>query len=109
MTAVDLVATVTPRFPQVTVRASSDCPAFNVPADGLLEFLQYLRDEAGYVLLSDVSGIDWGVDQVPRFSVAYHVFSLSKYELRAGRHTLFRQRTPARALRRAALAGRGLA
>jgi NADH-quinone oxidoreductase subunit C len=75
MTAADLAASVATRFPQVSARASSDHPAFNAPAEALLDVLQYLRDEQGFDLLSDVSGIDWGVNEVPRFSVAYHLLS----------------------------------
>ena len=81
MSAADLVATVGTRFPVVTARPSGDCPAFDVPADVLLDFLRCLRDVAGYDLLTDVSGIDWGVDQSPRFGVAYHLLSLASHEL----------------------------
>jgi NADH-quinone oxidoreductase subunit C len=81
MSAADLVATIGSRFPGVTARPSGDCPAFNVPAETLREFLRHLRDEAGYVLLTDVSGVDWGVDQSPRFSVFYHLLSLTTHEL----------------------------
>jgi len=80
MSAADLVAAVAPRFPQVGARPSVDCPAFNAPAEVLLDFLKYLRDEAGYDLLCDVSGIDWGVDQNPRFGVAYHVWSTTRHD-----------------------------
>jgi len=77
----ELVASVGTRFPGVSPRPSGDCAAFNVPAEDLRDFLKYLRDEAGFNLLTDVSGIDWGVDQVPRFGVAYHLLSLGTNEL----------------------------
>ena len=79
MSAADLVASVAPRFPQVGTRPSADCPAFNAPAGVLVDFLKFLRDEGGYDLLSDVSGIDWGVEQSPRFGVAYHLWSTKKH------------------------------
>lgn len=81
MTAVDLAATVPSRFPQVGARPSTDCPAYDVPANGIVDFLHFLRAEAGFDLLTDISGIDWGVDQAPRFGVAYHLYSTAEHKL----------------------------
>ena len=75
MTAVDLPALLADRFPQVTSRASRDFPAYNVPADQLLAFMQFLRDERGFDLLTDISGVDWGMDAESRFGVFYHLHS----------------------------------
>lgn len=80
MSAADLAASAAPRFPQVRGRPSTDCPAFDVPAEVLVDFLRYLRDERGFDLLADVSGIDWGVDASPRFGVAYHLLSTAAHE-----------------------------
>jgi NADH-quinone oxidoreductase subunit C len=75
MTVVDLSTQLGERFPQVRERSSGDCPAFDVPAAELEAVLRFLRDDGGFDLLADVSGIDWGVDQSPRFGVAYHLLS----------------------------------
>ncbi|MGH8018759.1 MAG: NADH-quinone oxidoreductase subunit C [Opitutaceae bacterium] len=80
MNAVDLSALLGGRFPRVTPRASGDFPAYNVPADGLLDLMRVLRDEAGFDLLTDVSGVDWGMDAEPRFGVFYHLRSLASNE-----------------------------
>ena len=68
------------KFPSAADRPSADHPAVNVPASELVEVLRFLRDEGGYDLLADVSGIDWGVEASPRFSVAYHVLSTGSHE-----------------------------
>jgi NADH-quinone oxidoreductase subunit C len=80
MTSVELPAALCGRFPQAVERASGDCLAFSVPPEVLLDVLRFLRDERGFDLLSDISGIDWGVDVSPRFGVAYHVFSTTAFE-----------------------------
>lgn len=80
MTAVDFSTQLGERFPQVRERSSGDCPAFDVPADSLVEVMRFFRDEASYDLLADVSGIDWGLDQSPRFGVAYHLLSTNSAE-----------------------------
>ena len=58
-TDVDLPTAVSQQFPSATPRASADCPAFNIPADGAVALLQYLRDAQGYDFLMDVTAIDW--------------------------------------------------
>lgn len=70
----DSLSSLETRFPGVTVRSSRDCPAFDVPADRLLEVCRYLRDELKFDLLTDISGLDWET-RSPRFSVAYHLLS----------------------------------
>lgn len=70
--AIELSA-LSPRFPQVTERPSGDVPAFNVPAEILVDVLRFLRDEAGFDLLTDITGIDWGLEASPRFGVIYHL------------------------------------
>lgn len=75
MSATEFASTLGEKFPRVSPRASGDCPAFNVAADELLAVLRHLREEGAFDLLTDISGIDWGVDQHPRFSVAYHLLS----------------------------------
>ena len=77
--AIELSA-LSPRFPQVTERPSGDCPAFNVPAEILVDVLRFLRDDAGFDLLTDITGIDWGVETSPRFGVIYHLVRTSGYD-----------------------------
>jgi NADH-quinone oxidoreductase subunit C len=71
----DAVAALKGVWPGVTERGSLDHPAVNVAAPDLLAVLGSLKSEHGFDMLTDVSGIDWGVGQKPRFSVAYHLFS----------------------------------
>lgn len=80
MTAAELPAALTQHFPQVTGRASGDCRAFDVPREALLEVLAWLRGEAGFDHLADITGIDWGLDASPRFGVAYHLFSTVRHD-----------------------------
>jgi NADH-quinone oxidoreductase subunit C len=78
--ATDFTATLLQRFPQAGERPSADCRAFNVPADQLLAVLQFLRDDAGFDLLTDITGIDWGVEASPRFGAFYHLVCTKTYE-----------------------------
>ncbi len=49
-----------------------------VRRDRLVELMEFLRDEPGlkFNYLSDVAGLDLGEFAEPRFSVAYHLYSL---------------------------------
>src|ERR1041384_5885027 len=78
-TDVDLPTAVSQQFSSATPRASADCPAFNIPADGAVALLQYLRDTQGYDFLMDVTGIDWSAEQSPRFTVVWHLYSSTKH------------------------------
>jgi NADH-quinone oxidoreductase subunit C len=73
-----LLSSLQAKFPGVTVRSSLDCPAFNIPADDLIEVCRFLRDELHYDMLVDVAGLDWK-DREPRFGVAYHLLSTSHH------------------------------
>jgi NADH-quinone oxidoreductase subunit C len=76
MTAtVDVATFLTGRFPRVTGRPSGDCPAFNAPAEQVLDVLRSLRDEAGYDFLADLTAIDWSSAKSPRFTVVWHLLS----------------------------------
>lgn len=76
----DAVAALKGRWATVTDRATGDCPAVNLAPADLVAVLKALRDEFGFDMLVDVAGIDWGVGTVPRYSVAYHVFSTVKHD-----------------------------
>ena len=80
MPAVVDMSTLASRFPQVTERPSGDCPAFNVPASVLVDALRFLRDECGFDLLTDITGIDWGLEASPRFGVIYHLVTTKTYD-----------------------------
>ena len=71
----DVTAAVTLKFPAATPRPSLDCPAWNIPAADALAFLQFLRDEAGFDLLVDLTAIDWTAEKSPRFTVVWHLYS----------------------------------
>jgi len=60
-------------------RASCDVDAWAVPADRLVEVCRYLRDEAGFDMLVDVTAADWDVES-PRFTGFYHLFSTTSHE-----------------------------
>jgi len=78
--ALDAVAAIKGRWAGVTDRASLDHPAVNVPASDLLGVLRALKQEQGFDMLSDVTGVDWAVGARPRFTVVYHVFSTERHE-----------------------------
>jgi NADH-quinone oxidoreductase subunit C len=78
--AAEAITAVKGRWAAVTDRASLDQPAIDVPAQDLVAVLQSLKQEHGFDMLVDVSGVDWGVGAKPRFSVIYHVFSTTKHE-----------------------------
>jgi NADH-quinone oxidoreductase subunit C len=73
--ALDAITALKGRWSDVTDRASLDHPAVNVPPADLVAVLRSLRDDHGFDMLVDVSGVDWGVGAVPRFTVVYHVLS----------------------------------
>jgi NADH-quinone oxidoreductase subunit C len=78
-TDVDLATAVSQQFPSALPRASLDCPAFNVPAAEVTEFLWHLRDVLGYDFLMDATAIDWSAEKSPRFTVVWHLYSSTKH------------------------------
>ncbi len=81
MTAVaDAVTQIKGRFPQVTDRTTSDHPAINVPQADLVAVLALLRDTLGFEHLADITAVDWSENVSPRFTVMYHVYSISRGE-----------------------------
>jgi len=76
--AADFVSTLKERFPQATDRASVDHPAFNVPLADVVPVLRFLRDEAAFDLLMDITAIDWAAGSSPRFTVVYHLLSTTR-------------------------------
>ena len=78
--ALDAVRALKARWPGATDRATLDHPAVNVPASDLLAVLRSLKEEHGFDVLEDVSGVDWGVGSSPRFTVVYHVLSTTGHD-----------------------------
>jgi NADH-quinone oxidoreductase subunit C len=75
----DALAKLKVKFTQVTDRASRDCPAADVPTADIFAALKWLRDDAGFDLLSDVTAIDWAEGAAPRFTVVYHLYSTTTH------------------------------
>lgn len=71
---------LTEKFPQLASRPSADWPAYNVPVGDITTVLRWLHDEGGFDMLMDLTAIDWGVDQAPRFSVVWHLFSTADHQ-----------------------------
>jgi NADH-quinone oxidoreductase subunit C len=69
----DIARALKEKFPAATDRPSSDHPAVNVPAAGLVAALTFLREEQGYDLLMDLTAVDWAEGASPRFTLVYHV------------------------------------
>ncbi len=78
--ALDAIAALRGKWSGVTDRASLDQPAINVPAADLLAVLGFLKQEQGFDMLADVSGIDWSPGVSPRFTVVYHLLSTTDHE-----------------------------
>ena len=78
-TDVEITTALCQQFPSATLRASLDCPAFNVPGAEAMALLQYLRDTQGYDFLMDVTAIDWSAEKSPRFTVVWHLYASTKH------------------------------
>jgi NADH-quinone oxidoreductase subunit C len=78
--ASDAVAALKGKWPGVKDRASLDYPAVDVPPADLVAVLRSLKEEHGFDMLVDVSGVDWSPAASPRFTVVYHVFSTTKHD-----------------------------
>ncbi len=76
----DATTALKEKFPQVTERASLDHPAFNVPLADIPAVLKYLRDESGFDHLADLTAIDWAEGVSPRFTVVYHLYSITRHD-----------------------------
>ena len=79
MIAQDLLAALQGVDSEVTERDSADWPSFNTPIDSLVAVLKTLRDNHGFDMLVDATGIDNGVEASPRFTVVYHLLSTASH------------------------------
>lgn len=69
----DAATALKEKFPNITERPTIDHPAYNVPAAEVVAVLRFLRDEAGFDLLTDITAVDWAEGASPRFTVVYHL------------------------------------
>lgn len=67
------------RFEWASERASADCPSLLVPPGRLIETCRGLRDEFDCEFLMDVTAVDHGEENSPRFSCVYHLYSPVKH------------------------------
>src|SRR5690348_11175702 len=74
----DAITALKEKFPQATDRPSADHPAVNVPPGDVVAVLRYLRDEFAFELLMDLTAIDNGETASPRFTVVYHLLSITR-------------------------------
>lgn len=79
MIAQDLLTALQGVSSEVSERPSADWPAFNCPIESLVEVLRTLRDNHGYDMLVDATGIDNGEEAAPRFTVVYHLLSTTAH------------------------------
>ncbi|MBC2595840.1 NADH-quinone oxidoreductase subunit C [Ruficoccus amylovorans] len=75
MTPETLLQDLLKRFDYATERPSADDPAIHVPTDKYVEICRLLRDEMHFDLMTDSTGVDWGQEASPRFSVLAQLFS----------------------------------
>jgi len=68
------------KFKSLVKTESADCPSFLCPASELVEVMSYLKKDAGYCMLLDLTGVDNGVDASPRFKGVYHVLNMKSRE-----------------------------
>jgi len=68
------------KFAFLEERPAKDCPAYNCPAGHLVNLMQALRDQHGYSMLVDLTAVDEGPGQMPRFIAVYHLFNLESFE-----------------------------
>jgi NADH:ubiquinone oxidoreductase subunit C len=68
----DLTLAINEKFEaKVTQDTRAGYSGYMVPANLLLDFCRFLRDELGYDYLSSVTGVDYYPE--PKMEVAYHV------------------------------------
>ena len=76
-----MIDTVRALLPHVGLEAAdaSDQPTIRVPVEHLTEVTRTLRDrpELGFLLLADVSAVDWWPRE-PRYEVVYHLASMTR-------------------------------
>jgi len=76
-----MIETLRALMPNVAIESgpSTDQPSIRIPVDALVGVAQTLRDrpELAFVLLVDVTAVDWWPRE-PRFEVVYHLASMTQ-------------------------------
>lgn len=70
----DLLEALGPRFEGLEPRLTTDHPATRCRPEFIRPLLQTLRDEYGYLMLMDLTAVDWD-EETPRFTVFYHLLN----------------------------------
>jgi NADH-quinone oxidoreductase subunit C len=63
------------RFPELSAEPGIDFPVLTVPASALIETMTALRDDLGFNMLTDITGVDW-LPSHPRYHVNYHLLAI---------------------------------
>ena len=69
------------RFPELALETAAglDMDVVTVPAAHLNDVLAVARDDLGFAMLTDITGVDW-LPREPRYDVNYHLLSLTTLE-----------------------------
>jgi NADH-quinone oxidoreductase subunit C len=65
------------RYAFLSSRDSVDCLSYSCPPENLVELATSLRDREGFEMLVDLTALDWGQENSPRFTTLYHFYSLA--------------------------------
>ena len=65
------------RYAFLSSRDSVDCLSYFCPPENLVELASALRDREGFEMLVDLTALDWGQENSPRFTTLYHFYSLA--------------------------------
>ena len=65
------------RYAFLSKRDSVDCLSYFCPPENLVELASALRDREGFEMLVDLTALDWGQENSPRFTTIYHFYSLA--------------------------------
>ena len=73
----ELAKRLVERFAFLSKRTSKDCLSYFCPPENLVELATSLRDREGFEMLVDLTALDWGQENSPRFTTLYHFYSLA--------------------------------
>lgn len=65
------------RYAFLSSRDSVDCLSYFCPPENLVALALALRDREGFEMLVDLTALDWGQENSPRFTTIYHFYSLA--------------------------------